>query len=53
MRGGDQDREEKASEIVLPEVAIVIDPEPLRWGGRGNFVTAVGVALLDMVAGQG
>jgi len=49
MRGNDQDCEKEAPETVLPEVATLIEVEPLRWGGRGNVVSAVGVALLDMV----
>jgi hypothetical protein len=35
MRGNDQDREVEVTEIVLPEVATVIEVEPLRWGGAG------------------
>lgn len=60
MRGGDQDREAEAPEIVLPEVAAEIAPaplpeatviqvEPLRWGGRGNVISAAGSLLLDML----
>ncbi|TXN76060.1 hypothetical protein FV228_01475 [Methylobacterium sp. WL18] len=58
MRGNDADRETEAPEVVLPEMAVettpaVIQVEPMRWGGRGNFIAAVGVALLDIVARQG
>ena len=53
MRGGDQDREAEASETVLPEVAAkdpdtVIEVPPLRWGGRGNVISAAGAVLLDL-----
>ncbi|TXN52402.1 hypothetical protein [Methylobacterium sp. WL2] len=52
MRGGDQDREADAPEIVVPEVAAdanVIRVPPLRWGGRGNIIAAAGSALLDLL----
>ncbi|MET0530115.1 MAG: hypothetical protein ABW003_17555 [Microvirga sp.] len=51
MHGNDQDREAEAPENALPEVAAeasVIQVSPFRWGGRGNIVTAVGIALLDL-----
>ncbi|MGU3330360.1 hypothetical protein ACLBXB_25885 [Methylobacterium mesophilicum] len=51
MRGNDADREAKALETVLPEVAA--EPQlkaiVLPWCGRGNVIVAVGVVLLDMV----
>ncbi|SFN00441.1 hypothetical protein [Methylobacterium pseudosasicola] len=50
LRGNERDREAEAPETVLPEVANVIEVEPLRWGGRGNVVAAAGsllVALLE------
>ena len=56
MRGGYRDGGTEAPETVLPEKAAeatLIHVEPLRWGGRGNVVAAVGAALLDVVAGQG
>ena len=48
MRGNDADREVEAPETVLPEVALVIEGEPLRWGGRGNVIAAAGTLLLDL-----
>ena len=48
MRGNDADREVEVPETVLPEVALVIEVEPLRWGGRGNVVSAAGSYLLDL-----
>ena len=53
MWGNDQDREAKAPETVLPEVeaddpGTVIDVPPLRWGGRGNVISAAGAVLLDL-----
>lgn len=51
MRGNDVDREAEASEVVLPEAAVIPFP-PLPWGGRGNVVAAAGVALLEMVWGR-
>ena len=48
MRGNDADREVEAPETVLPEVALVIEVEPMRWGGRGNVVSAAGSYLLDL-----
>ncbi|MCJ2092076.1 hypothetical protein MKK67_06115 [Methylobacterium sp. J-072] len=48
LRGNDRDREAEAPETVLPEVATVIEVEPLRWGGRGNVIVAAGAALLDL-----
>ena len=49
-RGTDQDREEVvAAEIVLPEIAVI---PVLPWHGRGNVVTACGVALFDLVVGR-
>ncbi|MCJ2061757.1 hypothetical protein MKK63_03430 [Methylobacterium sp. J-088] len=48
MRGNDQDREAEAPTAFLPEVATVIEVEPLRWGGRGNVIAAAGAALLDL-----
>ena len=50
LHGGDGDRETEAPETVLPELTIPF--EPLPWGGRGNVVSAAGVALLEMVAGR-
>ncbi|TXM64443.1 hypothetical protein FV226_26495 [Methylobacterium sp. WL12] len=47
MRGNDADQEAEVSETVLPEV--VIPFVPLPWGGRGNIISAAGVALLEMV----
>lgn len=54
MRGNDADHEIEAPEVVLPEVAAE-NPEAivLPWRGRGNVIAAVGVALLEMVGGQG
>lgn len=49
MRGNDADREAEAPEIVLPEVANVIEVEPLRWGGRGNIIAAAGAYLFDLL----
>ena len=49
MRGTDQDREAVAPEIVLPEVANVIEVEPLRWGGRGNVLAAAGAYLFELL----
>ena len=53
MRGGDQDREEEALEIVLPEMPreSVSQPSILPWIGRGNVLTACGTLLLDLVGG--
>ena len=48
MRGNDADREAEAPETVLPEVALVIEVEPMRWSGRGNVVSAAGSYLLDL-----
>ncbi|MCJ2063702.1 hypothetical protein MKK63_13415 [Methylobacterium sp. J-088] len=50
LRGNDQDREVETAETALPEVAA----EPaassivLPWRGRGNVISAAGVALLDL-----
>jgi hypothetical protein len=49
LRGTDQDREADASEAMLPEVANVIEVEPLRWGGRGNVIAAAGAYLFDLM----
>ena len=49
MRGNDADREIDAPEAVLPEVANVIEVEPLRWGGRGNVLAAAGAYLFDLL----
>ncbi|MCJ2120057.1 hypothetical protein MKK65_26380 [Methylobacterium sp. J-001] len=49
LRGNDQDREAGAPETVLPEVATVIEVEPLRWGGRGNVLAAAGAYLFDLM----
>ena len=49
MRGNDADREIEAPEVVLPEVANVIEVEPLRWGGRGNVLAAAGAYLFDLL----
>lgn len=52
LRGNDQDREAEAPEAPLPEVsadATVIHVEPLRWSGRGNVISAAGVAILDLL----
>ena len=49
MRGNDADREIEAPETVLPEVATVIEVEPMRWGGRGNVITAAGSLLVDLL----
>lgn len=49
MRGNDQDREIETPENVLPEVANVIEVEPLRWGGRGNIIAAAGAYLFDLL----
>lgn len=49
MRGNDQDREIEAPETVLPEVAKVIEVEPLRWGGRGNVISAAGSLIVDLL----
>ncbi|MCJ2093139.1 hypothetical protein MKK67_11615 [Methylobacterium sp. J-072] len=49
MRGNDADREIEAPEAVLPEVANVIEVEPLRWGGRGNVLAAAGAYLFDLM----
>ena len=47
MRGNDQDREEDAPETVLPEAKV--EAIVLPWRGRGNVITAAGVAILDML----
>ena len=54
LRGNDQDCEAEAPETVLSEVAVnsVLGAEILPWSGRGNVITAVGVALLEMVGGR-
>ncbi|MDP4026977.1 hypothetical protein Q8W71_30775 [Methylobacterium sp. NEAU 140] len=62
MRGGDEDREAEAPEIVLPEVSRSPAPRirsapapasaPLAWGGNGNVVSAAAVALFALVAGE-
>ena len=49
MRGNDADREIETPETVLPEVANVIEVEPLRWGGRGNVLAAAGAYLFDLL----
>ncbi|MCJ2118780.1 hypothetical protein MKK65_19790 [Methylobacterium sp. J-001] len=49
MRGNDQDREAEAPETALPAVAMVIEVEPLRWGGRGNVVAAAGSLLVSLL----
>ena len=49
MRGNDADREAEAPETVLPEVANVIEVEPLRWGGRGNVIAAAGSLIVDLL----
>ncbi|MCJ2061006.1 hypothetical protein MKL09_31365 [Methylobacterium sp. J-048] len=49
LRGNDADREAEAPETVLPEVATVIEMEPLRWGGRGNVLAAAGTFLVDIL----
>ena len=54
MRGNGQDSEETAPEAVLPEVkakdfGTVIEIPPLRWGNRGNVISAAGAVLLDLV----
>ncbi|SFM92771.1 hypothetical protein [Methylobacterium pseudosasicola] len=49
MRGNDADREIEAPEVVLPEVANVIEVEPLRWGGRGNVLAAAGSLLVELL----
>lgn len=56
MRGTDQDREADVPEVTLPEVpadANVIHVPPMRWGGRGNVLAAVGITLLNMVGRSG
>ncbi|MDP4026847.1 hypothetical protein Q8W71_30065 [Methylobacterium sp. NEAU 140] len=62
MRGGDGDREAQAPETVLPEVSRSPTPRvrsvpapasaPLAWGGNGNVVSAAGVALFGLLAGE-
>ena len=64
MRGGDTDGEVKAPEAVLPEVirnpvprvqnalSLAPVPTPLPWNGSGNFVSAAGVALFALMAGE-
>ena len=55
LRGNDADREAEAPETVLPVVAAegaVIPFVPLPWGGRGNVISAAGMALLNMVGGR-
>ena len=51
MRGGDQDREAEAPEIVLPEV--LAEPQPvaeiLPWRGSGNVIAAAGSFLVDLL----
>lgn len=51
MRGGDQDCEAEAPETMLPEVQAepITEAEILPWRGRGNVITAAGVAILDML----
>lgn len=49
MRGNDADREIEAPEVVLPEVANVIEVDPLRWGRRGNVLAAAGAYLFDLL----
>jgi hypothetical protein len=49
MRGNDANREIETPETVLPEVANVIEVEPLRWGGRGNVLAAAGAYLFDLL----
>ena len=53
MRGGDQNRETEAPEIVLPMVSVepAFEPIVLPWAGRGNVLTACGTALLNLVCG--
>ena len=53
LRGNDADREAEATETLLPEVqaedpGTVIKVPPLRWGGRGNVISAAGTVLLDL-----
>ncbi|MCJ2116453.1 hypothetical protein MKK65_07645 [Methylobacterium sp. J-001] len=44
------DREIEVPEVALPEVAAeTSEATVLPWRGRGNFLAAVGVALLEMV----
>ena len=59
LRGNDHDGEEEAPEPVLPEMAVdllaspteatVIPVSPLRWGGRGNVIAAVGTAFINLL----
>ena len=51
MRRNDRDREVEVPETVLPEMAAERRPEAqiLPWRGKGNIVTAVGSALIDLL----
>ncbi|MGU3663175.1 hypothetical protein ACLBX9_03120 [Methylobacterium sp. A49B] len=51
LRGGDQDREEEAPEVVLPDVLAEPQPEAvvLPWRGRGNVIAAAGSFLVDLL----
>lgn len=57
LRGNDQDREGEAPETSLPDVAaqttaIVIQVEPLRWGGHGNVLAAAGSFIVDLTGSR-
>ena len=55
MRGGDRDGEADTPEAALPEMLTIRQPvtEILPWQGHGNVIAAVGVTLLDLMAGWG
>ena len=55
MRGSDRDGEADAPETVLPEVSAEPLPDAtiLPWRGRGNVISAAGVAILDLIIKQG
>ena len=47
LRGGDDDREGDVPAALIPDLQMALGV-PLPWPGRGNVLTAIGGAVLDL-----